>query len=35
MRKQAEYWLNAANDDLILINEIMENEYRRTHQSLA
>ncbi len=26
MKKQAENWLNAANDDLILISEIIQNE---------
>lgn len=26
MKKQTEYWLNAAKDDLILINEIIQNE---------
>ena len=27
MKKQTEYWLNAAKDDLILINEIIQNEH--------
>ena len=27
MKKQAENWLNTAKDDLILINEIIQNEY--------
>ena len=26
MKKQTEYWLNSAKDDLILINEIIQNE---------
>ena len=27
MKKQTEYWLNAAKDDLVLINEIIQNEH--------
>ena len=27
MKKQAEHWLNAAKDDLIVINEIIQNEH--------
>ena len=27
MKKQTEYWLNSAGDDLMLIQEIIDNEY--------